>query len=191
MTPNKERVVLSNGIDWVSVFLDGRVKVASRSHLWDIVDSGRHTALGEYITLSPGRELDVEPMRGAAKVPAFATSLDPRLDQTIAATVAADNGTFVEFIHDGSIRVGNNGRDIAETFNTGRESLDGGASGRGGAVMVTFVGTYRPVGPRSSDYSIKIPPNERPAPNRLYPGEYEIHEGKIGPPRPESPSWYL
>lgn len=191
MAANKERVVLSNGIDWVSVFLDGRVKVASRSHLWDIVDSGRHTALGEYISLGLGRELDVEPMRGAAKVPDFATSLDPRMGRTIAATVAADNGTFVEFIHDGSIRVGNDGRDIAETFNTGRESLDGGASGRGGAVMVTFVGTYRSVSARSSDYSIKIPQHERPASNRLFPGEYEIHEGKIGPPRPESPSWFV
>ncbi|MFC8181572.1 hypothetical protein ACFULT_22065 [Rhodococcus sp. NPDC057297] len=191
MAPNNDRVVLSNGIDWVSVFLDGRVKVASRFHLWDIVDSGRHTALGEYITLGAGRELDVEPRRGAAKVPDFATSLDPRLDRTIAATVVADNGTFVEFVHDGGIRVGNDGRDVAETFNTGRESLDGGASGRGGAVMVTFVGTYRPAGLRSSDYSIQIPPRERPASNRLYPGEYEIYEGKIGPPRPESPSWFL
>lgn len=186
---NPRRVVLSNGIDWVTVFLDGRVKVASRSHLWDVVDSGRHTAMGQYVTLGVGRDLGLAPGSGAPTVPAFETRLDQELGDTLAATVAATNGTFVEFVHDGSIRVGNDDRDIAETFNTGRESLEGGPSGRGGAVMITFMGTYRSARVREHDFLVDIPDKERPAANRLLPGEFVIKEGKIAAPRTTPASW--
>lgn len=173
----------------MTVFLDGRVKVASRTHLWEIVDSGRHTAMGQYVTLGVGRDIEAGPLTRTAKVASFETHLDPELGDTSAATVAANNGTFVEFVHDGSIRVGNDGRDIAETFNTGRETLDGGPSGRGGAVMVTFSGTYRSGRVRDNDFFIDIPAKERPASNKLYPGEFVIGEGKIGPPRRTPASW--
>lgn len=183
---NPKRVVLSNGIDWVSVFLDGRVKVASRAHLWEVVDSGRHTAMGQFVTLGVGRDLDLEPRTGKAEVPAFETQLDEALGDATAAVVAATNGTFVEFVHDGSIRVGNDGRDILETVNTGRETLDGGPSGRGGAVMITFSGSYRSSKVRDHDFLVDIPVKERAAATKLYPGEVEILEGKIRPPRTDS-----
>lgn len=189
MAPNS-KVVLSNGRDWVSIFFDGRVKVASRNHLWEIADIGRHTTLGQYVILGVGRELDVDPPSGARKVPDFAVDLDPQGGQATAATVAADNGTFVELHHDGRITVGNDGRDIAETFNTGRESLAGGPSGRGGAVMVTFAGTYRPSRLRENDFLVKISARERPAANRLYPGEYIIGDGKIGPQANAPETWF-
>ncbi|MET4050474.1 MULTISPECIES: hypothetical protein [unclassified Rhodococcus (in: high G+C Gram-positive bacteria)] len=96
-------------------------------------------------------------------------STSTQLGRTVAATVTADNGTFVEFVHYGSVRVGSDGRDIAETFNIGRESLDGGASGSGSAVMVTFVGTYRPSRPCRNDFLVEIAPRERPARNHPYP----------------------
>lgn len=190
MAPNSKRVVLSNGRDWISIFLDGRVKVASRKHLWEIADTGRHTALGQYVTLRAGRELDVDPPSGARKIPDFAVDLDPQAGQATAATVAADNGTFVELHHDGSITVGNDGRDMAETFNTGRESLAGGPSGRGGAVMITFAGTYRPSRLRENNFLVEIPDRERPAANRPYPGEYIIDDGKIGPPAHAPETWF-
>jgi hypothetical protein len=123
-------------------------------------------------------------------IPDFAVDLDPQAGQATAATVAADNGTFVELHYDGSITVGNDGRDIAETFNTGRESLAGGPSGCGGAVMITFAGTYRPSQLRKNNFLVKIPARERPAANRRYPGEYVIDDGKIGPPPTASGSWF-
>ena len=164
--------------DWAGLLLD------------PLVDTGRHTALGQYVTLGVGRELDVDPPSGAGKVPDFAVDLDPLAGRATAATVAADNGTFVELHHDGSITVGNDGRDIAETFNTGRESLDGGPSGRGGAVMITFAGTYRPSRLRENNFLVKIPARERPALNRRYPGEYVIDDGKIGSSANAPETWF-
>ncbi|TQC44813.1 hypothetical protein EEB14_35135 [Rhodococcus sp. WS4] len=162
------------------LFSDGRVKVASRDHLWTILESGRHNALGQYVRIGVGRTLDVSGRTGTRETPAFSASLDPALGSAEAATVAADNGTFVVFHHDRSITVGNDGRDIEETFNGGREGLGGGESARGGSVVITFVGTYRPRG-RECDYFVHVPETKPRVGNRLYKDEYEILEGKIGP----------
>ncbi|GAF49413.1 hypothetical protein [Rhodococcus wratislaviensis] len=162
------------------LFLDGRVKVASRDHLWEILESGRHNALGEYVRIGIGRGLKVDGRAGPRETPAFNASLAPPLGSAVAATVAADNGTFVLFHHDRSLTVGNDGRDIAETFNGGRESLGGGKSARGGSVIVSFIGTYRAPA-RECDYFVHVPEDRPRVKNRLYKDEFEILEGKIGP----------
>ncbi|AMY21035.1 hypothetical protein A3Q40_03684 [Rhodococcus sp. PBTS 1] len=172
--------MVSNGEDWVSLFHDGRVKVASRTHLWDIVAVERHNALGQAVTLAPGRTIDDGGRTASAVTPDHCVALTPARGDAVAGVVAATNGTFVDFLHNGTVVVGNDGRDIAETFNTAREGLEGGASGRGGAVMVTFQGSYRPRIQRRCDFLVEIPEPERPAHNRLYPGEYEVIDGKIG-----------
>ncbi|RDI43310.1 hypothetical protein [Nocardia mexicana] len=181
MTSNSDRYLLSNGTDdRVTLFHDGRVKVWSRFHLWEIIESGRHNALGEFVRLAAGRILQVQGPSGARQKPTFVASIDPTLGDRDAATVAGDNGTFVTFHHDGSITVGNDCRDIEETVNLGREGLAGSESGRGGSVMVFFAGSYRPKTPRRCDHEVQIP-EIRPQPRRRYPDEYEIREGKIGP----------
>ncbi|MHD0279574.1 hypothetical protein [Rhodococcus aetherivorans] len=181
MVRNDDGVLVSNGTeDWVRLFSDGRVKVAARGHLWKILGSGRHNALGQYVRIGVGRTLDVDGRTGTRETAAFTAVLDPALGTAQAATVAADNGTFVVFHHDRSITVGNDGRDIEETFNTGREGLGGGKSGRGGAVMVTFGGNYRPAA-RECDYFVHVPEAKPRVGNKLYKDEYEILEGKIRP----------
>ncbi|MGB6182740.1 MAG: hypothetical protein WBF79_15990 [Rhodococcus sp. (in: high G+C Gram-positive bacteria)] len=194
MASNSKRSVLSNGDDWVTVFHDGRVKVASHHHLWEVVGVGRHSALGQYVTLGVGKAVESSAGENPATPAAadYTVSLLPDQPSRVAATVAATNGTFVQFLHDGSVTVGSDGRDIAETFNTGRDNSDpavasaaasgrGSASGRGGCVTVTFRGSYRPSRLRDHDFLIEIPTPERPALNRLYAGEYESRAGKIGP----------
>ncbi|MFE6926359.1 hypothetical protein ACFVAV_35485 [Nocardia sp. NPDC057663] len=184
MAPNPDRYLVSNGTaDRVSIFYDGRVKVWSRFHLWEILESGRHNALGEFVRIGVGRELQVAAPTGARQQPHFVATTDPSLGSAEAATIAADNGTFVILHHDGSITVGNDGRDIEETFNAGRESLAGGKSGRGGSVMIFFAGKYRRKAVRASHFQVEIP-EDRPRGRGLYPGEYEILEGKIGPRPP-------
>ncbi|MGW5439684.1 hypothetical protein [Nocardia asteroides] len=179
MAPNSDRYLLSNGADRVSLFYDGRVKVWSRSHLWTILESGRPNALGEFVRIGVGQQLDVRGPIGAREKPHFTTSIDPTLGGAAASTITADNGTFVVFHHDGSITVGNDGRDIEETFNGGREV--GIESGRGGSVMIFFSGSYRCKSARRSDYHVLIPiPEVRPC-REIYPGEYEFMEGKVGP----------
>lgn len=187
MPPNAKRTILSNGADRVTVFHDGRVKVTSSSHVWDIVDRGRHSALGQYVTLAPApaRHADVraDDREAAPGTPDFVAQLDPELGSAVAGTAAATNGTFVQFVHDGTIIVGNDGRDLAETFNTGREATEEAAAERGGAVTVTFKGSYRPRDVRDHDWLIEIPPKEKPFSNRLYRGDYENPENKVGPHR--------
>ncbi|MGV9668657.1 hypothetical protein [Nocardia niigatensis] len=182
MASNPDSYLLSNGTDdRVTLFRDGRVKVWSRFHLWEIAESGRHNALGEYVRIRAGRALEVRGPSGARKRPIFTASTDPILGDREAATVAGDNGTFVVFHHDGSITVGNDGRDIEETVNLGREGLAGTESGRGGSVMIFFAGDYRPPAIRSSDYKVLQIPEKRERPRGRYPDEYEILEGKIRP----------
>lgn len=181
MAPNPDKYLLSNGTDdRVTLFHDGRVKVWSRLHLWDILESGRHNALGQFVRIGVGRALDVKGPTGPRTKPHFTASTDPALGDAAAATIAADNGTFVIFHHDGSITVGNDGRDIEETFNGAREGLAGTESGRGGSVTIFFAGSYRPRVIRSSDFQVHIP-EDRPRKRWLFPDEYEILEGKIGP----------
>ncbi len=183
MASNTEKYLLSNGTDdRVSLFHDGRVKVWSPSHLWEIVESGRHNALGQSVRIAVGRTLQVKGPTAAREKLHFTASTDSALGDAEAATIAGDNGTFVVFHHDGSVTVGNDGRDIEETVNTGREGLAGTESGRGGSVMVFFAGTYRPRTIRSSDYQVNIPENRRRGRGQ-HPDEHEIREGKIGRPR--------
>lgn len=178
---NDDGVLVSNGTsDWVRLFADGRVKVASRHHLWEILESGRPNGLGQFVRIGIGKALEVAGRTGPRTKPAYTASLNPALGSAAASTVAADNGTFVVFHHDGSVTVGNDGRDIEGTFNTGREGLGGGEAGRGGAVMITFAGTYRhPT--RPCDFLVHVPDSTPRTGNRLYKDEYEISEGKIGP----------
>lgn len=43
-------------------------------------------------------------------------------------------------------------------------------------------GTYRPSRLGKNNFLVEIPAREHPAANRLYPGQYIIDEGQIGPP---------
>ncbi len=180
MAPNSDRYLLGNGTDRVSMFYDGRVKVWSRHHLWEIRDSGRHNTLGEFVRIGVGRPLKEPAPIGVRHALSFSTSIDPSRGDAEAATVTADNGTFVVFHHDGSITVGNDGRDIEETVNLGRDNLAGGPSGRGGSVMVFFAGSNPPLVARKGDHHLHIPEGKRRTRGR-YAGESENFEGKIGP----------
>ena len=55
--------------------------------------------------------------------------------------------------------------------------------------MITFLGTYRSARVREHDFLVDIPDKERPAANRLLPGEFVIKEGKIAAPRTTPASW--
>lgn len=176
MAPNSAKYLISNGTDdRVSFFDDGRVKVWSTTHLWTEESRERHNALGETVLLGIGRALETPgPATGRQSCDAeFA--LDPSRGHTIAATVAADNGTFVQFFHDGTIAVGNDGRDVASVFNAGREANSTrGTTGAGGSVMVTFDGSYRPKTQRESDFQVELSEATAPRPNRLYKDEFQV-----------------
>lgn len=118
MAPNSAKYLISNGTDdRVSLFDDGRVKVWSTTHLWTEEGRERHNALGETVLLGIGRTLG-EPGPVDRRQQCDAEfELDPEKGHTVAATVGADNGTFVQFFHDGKIAVGNDGRDVATVFN--------------------------------------------------------------------------
>jgi hypothetical protein len=177
-----ELIVNGTG-DYVRFFSDGRVKVYSRDHRWDVLESGRHNALGEFVRLGVGSELPSAGTKQKGETPNFVVSIDPALGIAAAATIAADNGTFVVFYHDGSLTVGSDGRDIEETHNGVREGVEGGSAARGASVLISFVGTYRPATIRTADYLVTVPEDKPRRPNRLYPGEKEILEGKLWPNR--------
>lgn len=162
------RQLFSDGRDTrVSVFDDGRVKVWSPCHDWVIAASG-DSGIGQYVRLEPGR-----PVPGSGGTEAATTiATDPTRGDEVAGTVICTNGTFIEIQHNGAVTVGNDGRDIAETFNAVREST-------GGSVMVTFYGSYRPPKLRSGDHLVDVDERRRPVPNRLYADEREILKGKI------------
>lgn len=169
MAGNSARHLFSNGLDArVTIFDDGRIKVWSVKHLWEIDSDGRHTALGQYVRLRPGAVVDAP--GGTESATTFRT--DPALGLQIAGTVGMSNGSFVYFEHSGGVVVGNDTRDIAETFNGARQST-------GGSVMVTFLGTMRPRKQRDFDHFVNVPEKSQRTANRLYPGEVEILDGKI------------
>ncbi|MGW8813006.1 hypothetical protein [Gordonia terrae] len=149
------------------MFDDGRVKVWSPNHDWVIAASG-HCGIGQYVQLEPGRPV---PGNGGAEV-ATIIATDPSRGNEVAGTVVCSNGTFIDIQHSGAVTVGNDGRDIDETFNAVREST-------GGSVMVTFYGSYCPPKLRSGDHTVEVSESRRSVPNRLYPDEREIVEGKI------------
>lgn len=177
MAPNSAKYLISNGTDdRVSLFDDGRVKVWSTTHLWSELSRERHNALGETVLLGFGRTLDTPGPVDRRQQPDAEFPLDPEQGHTIAATVAADNGTFVQFFHDGTIAVGNDGRDLVSVFNAGRESntTRGGVNGVGGSVMVTFGGSYRPRTVRENDFQVELAEATAPRPNRLYKDEFLV-----------------
>ncbi|KAF0842556.1 hypothetical protein [Nocardia caishijiensis] len=176
MAPNSAKFLFSNGTDdRVSLFDDGRVKVWSTTHLWSEMSRERHNALGETVLLGIGRTLDVPGPVDRRQTCDAEFALTPDLGHTVAATVAADNGTFVQFFHDGTIAVGNDGRDVATVFNAGREAnSERGVNGVGGSVMVTFGGSYRPKTMRQSDFQVALSESTAPRPNRLYKDEFLV-----------------
>ncbi|MEU4813763.1 hypothetical protein AB0H20_31570 [Nocardia fluminea] len=176
MAPNSAKYLISNGTDdRVSLFDDGRVKVWSTTHLWTEESRERHNALGETVLLGIGRTLG-EPGPVDRRQQCDAEfELDPEQGHTVAATVGADNGTFVQFFHDGTIAVGNDGRDVATVFNAGRETTSArGTTGVGGSVMITFGGSYRPRTKRESDFQVELSEATAPRPNRLYKDEFLV-----------------
>ncbi|NKY27768.1 hypothetical protein [Nocardia gamkensis] len=177
---NDKHVVGNSNGDRISLFYDGRVKVRSTAHLWTVSGRERQTALGESVHIEIGERLKVprpKPQRPDIDVPT-----DPALGRTVAATVCADNGTFVQLFHDGTITVGNDGRDIRGLLNAGRyANSKRNQNGVGGSVMVVFEGTYRPQQHRSSDYPLlHIPEDRPPSALRLYPDEFEIETPGFG-----------
>lgn len=177
MSVNNDRHLIGNGNgDRVSMFYDGRVKVWSTTHLWTVEKRERHTALGEMVRLGIGEALDVPGPTQRQKHPDIAVPTDPTLGDTVAATVCADNGTFAQFFHDGTIVVGNDGRDLDGLLNAGRRANPTrGRNGVGGSVMIVFAGSYRPRTLRPSDFELlQVPERRPPSPLRLYPDEFEI-----------------
>ena len=169
MARNDARHLFSNGRDArVTVFEDGRVKVWSTAHLWEVGNLDRHTALGQFVELHPGRP--VHATGGTEK--ATIIPIDPNLGTEVAGTVGMSNGSFVYFLHSGSVVVGNDTRDIARTFNASREET-------GGSVMVTFASSMKPRTLREFDHFVEVPELRKPVANRLYAGEQEIHDGKV------------
>ncbi|MFC4374298.1 hypothetical protein ACFO5K_09305 [Nocardia halotolerans] len=176
MAPNSAKYLISNGTDdRVSLFDDGRVKVWSTTHLWTELSRERHNALGETVLLGIGRTLDVPGPVDRRHNSDAEFALDAEQGHTIAGTVSADNGTFVQFFHDGTIAVGNDGRDLATVFNAGREAnSERGVNGVGGSVMVTFGGSYRPKTVRPGDFEAQLSEATAPRPNRLYKDEFQV-----------------
>ncbi|MFH5230843.1 hypothetical protein [Antrihabitans spumae] len=169
MARTEARELFSNGNDVrVSVFDDGRLKVWSVAHAWEIDPPDRHNALGQQVRLRPARRLSAP--GGTERATVICT--DSSHGESAAGTVAMSNGSFFTFLHDGSVLVGNDTRDIHETFNGVRGET-------GGSVMITFSGTMRPKMFREYDHFVEVSEKSRPMPNRLYPGEVEILEGKI------------
>jgi hypothetical protein len=139
------------------------------------MDRYRHNALGETVLLGIGRELTIPGPTDGQEVPKFEVILDAKEGHNVAATIAGDNGTFVQFFHDGTIAVGNDGRDIDEVRNLRREATrDRKRNGIGGSVTVTFTGNYRPRNLREADHYIEIPERTSPPSFRLYSDEFEI-----------------
>ncbi len=176
MTANNAKYLVGNDMgDRVSIFDDGRVKVWSTTHLWTIEGRERHNALGETVFLGIGRALSTPGPTAGQQRCDVDISLDPEDGRTVAGTVGADNGTFVQFFHDGSIAVGNDGRDLESVFNVGREANQTrGRNGVGGSVMVTFGGSYRPQVLRACDHLVEVSERAAPPTNRLYKDEFEV-----------------
>jgi hypothetical protein len=176
VTANNAKYLVGNDVgDRVSIFDDGRVKVWSTTHLWTIEGRERHNALGETVFLSIGPALSTPGPTAGQQRCDVEISLDLEGGRTVAATVGVDNGTFVQFFHDGSIAVGNDGRDLASVFNVGREANQTrGRNGVGGSVMVTFEGSYRPQVLRACDHLVEVGERAAPPPNRLYKDEFEV-----------------
>ncbi|MGV9613190.1 hypothetical protein [Nocardia xishanensis] len=177
---NAKHVIGNSNGDRISLFYDGRVKVRSTTHLWTVGGRERQTALGESVQIEIGERLEVpgpKPRRPDIDVPT-----DPALGRTVAATVCADNSTYVQLFHDGTITVGNDGRDIRGLLNVGRyANSKRNRDGVGGSVMVVFEGTYRPQQHRPSDYPLlHIPEDLPPSPLRLYPDEFRIETPGFG-----------
>lgn len=165
----RPRALFSNGHQTrISLFDDGRVKVWSPAYSWRITGTGRPNPLGEYVRLEPGDPIDGD----GGTESAIEIHTDPANGAGCAGVITASNGTYIEIDHDGAITVGNDGRDLAETFNAWRPST-------GGSVMVTFHGDYRPRTIRAGDHHVEITETHKPVPNRLYPDEREIVAGKI------------
>ncbi|MCP2290649.1 hypothetical protein ACFYT3_13650 [Nocardia amikacinitolerans] len=176
MTANNAKYLVGNGLgDRVSIFDDGRVKVWSTTHLWTVEGRDRHNALGETVVIGVGRALSTPGPTNRQHPCDLEIPLDGFRARTIAATVGVDNGTFVQFFHDGAIAVGNDGRDIDQVFNVGREANQTRVrNGVGGSVMITFEGKYRPKSLRDCDYRVTVTEDASPPPNRLYKDEFEI-----------------
>ena len=172
---NERHLVGTSGDDRVSLFYDGRVKVWSTAHVWTVLERGRHNALGEMVLLGRGRDLTVPGPTERQQRPRIEVALDSGAGHAVASTIAGDNGTFVQLFHDGAIAVGNDGRDIEQILNAGREAgPDGKRNGVGGSVMIGFAGSYRPRDLRAADHYVTIT-ELRPRPAfRLYPDEFEI-----------------
>lgn len=159
----------------MSLFFDGRVKVWSTTHLWSVLDRRRHSALGEIVLLGVGRELAVPGPTERQQRPQIEVTLDPGAGHVVASMIAGDNGTFVQLFHDGGIAVGNDGRDIGQILNAGREANPARRrNGVGGSVMIAFDGSYRPRNLRQADRYLAIPEVTPPVAFRLYPDEFEI-----------------
>ncbi|WP_143861476.1 hypothetical protein [Nocardia amikacinitolerans] len=151
------------------------MKVWSTTHLWTVEGRDRHNALGETVFIGVGRALSTPGPTNRQHPCDLEIPLDAFRPRTIAATVGVDNGTFVQFFHDGAIAVGNDGRDIDQVFNVGREANQTrGRNGVGGSVMITFEGKYRPKSLRDCDYRVTVTEDASAPPNRLYKDEFEI-----------------
>ncbi|RBO79529.1 hypothetical protein [Nocardia puris] len=177
MSANPEKHLIGNRQgDRVSLFFDGRVKVWSTTHLWTIVGREAHNALGETVHIGVGDRLDVAGPTGKQHKPDILIPTEPERGREEAATICADNGTFVQFFHDGSISVGNDGREFGRLLNAGREfNPTRGHNGVGGSVMILFEGSYRPRQLRTSAYPLlAIPEAEPPRPFRLYKDEFAL-----------------
>ncbi|MBO0853141.1 MAG: hypothetical protein J2P18_05165 [Nocardia sp.] len=159
----------------MTLFFDGRVKVWSTTHLWAVAARHRHNALGEVVLLRPGREVAISGPTDRKNTPDIAVTVDAGRGHTVAMTVAGDNGTFVDFFHDSTIAVGNDGRDIDDIHNLGREATRNRTrNGIGGSVILTFKGSYRPRTLRKADHYVKIPELSLPPAFRLYQDEFEV-----------------
>ncbi|WP_032392821.1 hypothetical protein [Rhodococcoides fascians] len=179
MVRNPDKTTISNGVDRVALFYDGRIKISSRQHDWALDEPFRHNALGESVRVRPDHDLGFTnpPLQ---ETPHITISLDPDAGDIVADTVVADNGTFVEFRHDGSIVVGNDGRELLKTFNTVRTTPEGGISAQGGAVMIRFAGSYRPKPTRTTRFPlVTVPERKSPIDDRPYPGEDVILQNQI------------
>ncbi|MEU4430027.1 hypothetical protein AB0F65_05025 [Nocardia rhamnosiphila] len=173
---SKKHLIGNDQGDRVSLFHDGRVKVWSTTHLWTVVRLPDYAGIGEAVRLGIGEHHDVPgpiERREQPKITVPTGSVD---DGAKAGTVCANNGTFVQFFADGSVVVGNDGRDIRQLMNVGRYTTpERGRNGVGGSVMIVFEGSYRPRPARASAYPLlHIPEDEPPKPMRLYKDEFIV-----------------